>query len=402
MNNANKSIGFYTVNNVVYGDKFLAVLEAQKTLSDLKWHFHDDTLRKYNWALEPTQSLDELYKLRAIQLREQYDYLIVQCSGGADSTNVIWSFLNNNILVDEVITSYPFSGLNNWNFDPNDKSAENTVSEMKFAALPLLHEIKTRYPSIKITLHDTFEEIQQVKSESWLYENQLNDYISPVPSVSRSLESFNHIKDLAEQGKRIGVVYGVEKPMIRVDNRDSKVYAFISDYSVNIVRNPFKTDYLNVDSVLFYLTSDMPELMIKQAHVVSKYVFKPENYYIVDAMEKMFTGTKEGKNNPAALTSPRPPDYYKTLYHRSICAPLYPSTWKQDVWQADKNSGGFLSNAHGWFQKLHSTDRVCSMMIDNVMEVYKKINPKYITAHGTGFKANIKYFYLGNTHDFRI
>ena len=85
-------LGTYSVHDKKYTSLISAVLEAQKTLSDIGWDFFSDDFKKVNWSIEPELTLDELYRLRAQQIRNTYDYVIVMVSGGADSTNVVKTF----------------------------------------------------------------------------------------------------------------------------------------------------------------------------------------------------------------------------------------------------------------------------------------------------------------------
>jgi len=66
---------------------------------------------KFDWSKEPIESFQELCKLRAQQLRDSYDYIILYHSGGSDSTTVLNSFLRNKIPLDEIIT-VSFNGIN--------------------------------------------------------------------------------------------------------------------------------------------------------------------------------------------------------------------------------------------------------------------------------------------------
>ena len=149
------SNGYYVVNGKAYFNKLEAILDAQKTSAKVSWNFHQDIFEKVNWQVEPEPSLDDFYRMRAQQIRDKYDYVIVRVSGGADSTNVIKSFLNNGIRVDEIIADVPLSGLNNWEYTKSTSSA-NTVSESKYVQFPLLNEIKTSHPDIKISINDYF------------------------------------------------------------------------------------------------------------------------------------------------------------------------------------------------------------------------------------------------------
>ena len=91
--------GYYRVGSDKFYSKLLAI-KAQ-TLSQNKefvhWHFHDDAFASKNWAVEPDISLTTLYKWRAEQLRQKYDYIVLFYSGGADSNNILDTFVNNNI-----------------------------------------------------------------------------------------------------------------------------------------------------------------------------------------------------------------------------------------------------------------------------------------------------------------
>jgi len=138
-------LGNYIVNGQRYTNKIQAILEAQKTLADITWDFHNDFFNKIDWTIEPQLSLPQMYKIRAQQIRDQYDYIVIMFSGGADSTNVLYSFLDNNIRVDEIVSSAPMSGLNNWNWNDQDTSVNNTISETKYALFPILDEVAVKF-----------------------------------------------------------------------------------------------------------------------------------------------------------------------------------------------------------------------------------------------------------------
>ena len=69
---------YYMVGNFVTTSKFEALKKAHdKKINDVKFHFHDDLFSQQDWTIEPPESLEELYRQRAEQLRNQYDYLIL-------------------------------------------------------------------------------------------------------------------------------------------------------------------------------------------------------------------------------------------------------------------------------------------------------------------------------------
>ena len=98
------------------GHYFFSKVECLRYASAIKdynvrFHYNDDFYSVLNVRQEPTETLKELYKRRAQQLRDKYDYLILSYSGGSDSFNILNTFLNNNIKLDCVATSYPIQAI---------------------------------------------------------------------------------------------------------------------------------------------------------------------------------------------------------------------------------------------------------------------------------------------------
>ena len=89
----NTYLSYYKVNNNIFNSKLNAFLYADLIKSDIvEWIFLlSEYLNTYNWNIEPEETLDELYQIRAKELREKYDYIILMYSGGADSHNVLMS-----------------------------------------------------------------------------------------------------------------------------------------------------------------------------------------------------------------------------------------------------------------------------------------------------------------------
>ena len=103
-NSRQDKFGYYTVGDFRSYSKFEAASVHEKTSKPLLWNFNRVTYDCYDWTQEPPESLNELYRIRAQQIREKYDYLVLWFSGGADSTNVLDAFLKNNIKLDDVAT----------------------------------------------------------------------------------------------------------------------------------------------------------------------------------------------------------------------------------------------------------------------------------------------------------
>ena len=98
----NDKLGFYMLGGKKFYTKPEALVEATKTGIFPEWNFNRNVFDSYNWSVEPNIDIKELYRLRALQLREKYDYLILAYSGGADSHNILLSFMRQNIHIDEI------------------------------------------------------------------------------------------------------------------------------------------------------------------------------------------------------------------------------------------------------------------------------------------------------------
>ena len=97
LDNTPDRFGYYTVGTFKTYSKLMAILEHEKTGVHPQWHFNDEEFSAHDWKQEPQESLVELYRRRAQQIRDRYDYLVLFYSGGADSTNILQTFINNDI-----------------------------------------------------------------------------------------------------------------------------------------------------------------------------------------------------------------------------------------------------------------------------------------------------------------
>jgi hypothetical protein len=78
-------LGCYRVGDLKFYSKLEAIETMQQTGIHLHWDFNEAVFGCYNWKQEPVDSLSDLYRRRAQQLRDQYDYIVLCYSGGADS-----------------------------------------------------------------------------------------------------------------------------------------------------------------------------------------------------------------------------------------------------------------------------------------------------------------------------
>jgi hypothetical protein len=383
-------LGLYTVNGKTFTDKIEAILEASQTDADISWDFHQERFRKIDWWKEPELSLGQLYKIRAQQIRDEYDYVVIMFSGGADSTNVIRSFLDNNIYVDEIIAGVPVSGLRDFKATAN-KNSDNNASEWLLTTMPYLHEVSVTHPNIKISINDFFETMLEFKTDEWLY--QSSDFIHPTTSARYKLDKLKHLKQLAEQGKKIALVYGIEKPLVNM--WEGKFVCSIVDTSVNVPRQPFDTFYPNVDIALFYSTPLMPQILVKSAHEVAKNIHLPQ---YKDARDNMydFSWPLEKKAKCA-----------NTIFQRGIIPIIYPDI-NYNMFQAHKSKDLFMADHDAWFYNLHKDTRLYQLTHSDFSNFFKTIKPKYLRTslpgirRAVGFIPFSNHYTIGNIADFQI
>jgi len=416
-------IGLYTVEGKHFSNKYDAVLEAQLTNAKVEWNFFDDVFNNVNWLTEPELSLDQYYRIRAEQIRNAYDYVIVFCSGGADSTNVIRTFINNGIKVDEVIGIAPMSGLKNWDYNPSNVADLNIISETKFALLPLLDELTTKN-NIKVTLYDFFDDAMQYKDEEWTFDGAGNIVTALTPHFT-NVDSIPHINKIIESGKRVALVYGTDKPIIKA-TVNGELYFILSDGGVNYLNMPDSRTNPNVDRVLFYWTPELPEMLVKQAHIVSRIVQTPEfseiyqNDVLLNEQELRLTGASyqdvinyHQRNNREALSKADifkkhtigKKEYsiatkftsYRSIYQRAIVPYIYPSTYTKNLWQSQKIDikEGFFTRDQDWVHVLHPDTKISQMILAGTKMMYDTIKPAYLNYKGTGFNNINKLYKIG-------
>jgi hypothetical protein len=263
--------GYYTVGDFKTYSKLEAIELSGKIKQPLQWRFNQPKFEQFDWTHEPPGSLEFWYKQRAQQLREQYDYIVIWYSGGADSHNVLMSFVRNNIFVDEIAQYHNLNG---------DKGNKNTyLNEEVFAtSAPITQDLIANNPLYRHTKHrlvdlsDIQMKILKEDSNKWDYVYKVGTHPSP-NALARSYlrEVIPDYVSLIEQGKRVCFLFGAEKPLVQYHNADW--YVAFQDMLDNAV-SP-RTQMLNrawEHDELFYWSDTMPQLAAKQAHVVKRFL----------------------------------------------------------------------------------------------------------------------------------
>ncbi len=267
-------LGYYLVGWKKFYNKTLALMESKKTGYEVTWSFNENIYGSIDWSIPIETPLFEIYKQRAQQLRDKYDYLMLYYSGGADSGAILRTFVENNIFIDEIVMQLPEPVRQT--FDPKDKSERNFYAELEYAAVPYLNKIKNKLnPNTKIRYQDFSKPgLELLQKDNWFETVPLCTNIT-LSGVFRQIAQNNdtHILDLYNTGKSIAQILGIDKPLVYFDGTD--YYAYFMDTSTYHYVSPvdFNDTELSkgkYSTEFFYWTPDMPEIVVKQAQDIKR------------------------------------------------------------------------------------------------------------------------------------
>lgn len=326
--------GYWKVEDKKFISKYEALLYGSTIKKPVKYIFFDSVWENFDRSKIGKHSLNYLYKQRALQLRNTYDYLILYFSGGADSYNVLRSFIDNDIPLDEVCVKWAVDIFksNTTIYTPNTQNitATNYLSEWDFAIKPVLEMLSIQYPKIKITILDWFENKKIIESED-LYKkvNHWHDIEIPSLAIWSPSEKY-HI----EKGKKVGSIYGIDKPSTY--HEKNKSYMQFADSATGMGTpndiNPFGTEY-------FYYAPTFPELTFEMASVVSKSPFiRAQSYDSLSTINTFFNRqrylikllytTWEGRFQVHKPIRPNREDKHFWIYQNSELS-LYKNTYNE-------------------------------------------------------------------------
>lgn len=247
-------IFYYDSEKNVYNTQWEAVTSGKRC-----WlYYYNDVFNSIDWKKEPTESLDNLYKFRAQEIRDSYDYVILCYSGGHDSTNILETFYYNNIHIDEIVLIGTFSQ------DSYSGSDENRNAEIHLNCFPTLK--KMNLPKTKITIADYSEYFSDPKKFTLIknYGNEWIKHIGTMKSVGH-LFWYDFKQFIGEKNdKKTCYIMGVEKLNY------SRGSFMINDYNLYTYGGIYKNE--NFERVNFYTSPNKTclDIMRKQAHIIKK------------------------------------------------------------------------------------------------------------------------------------
>lgn len=265
--------GYFEVDGFKTLSKFEAWELSKGNFEKIHFNFNDDHMSKFDWTKEPVEDIYELYRQRAQDIRNRYDYLVLMYSGGVDSHTVLETFLNNGIKLDEVLSF--------GNTDVEDKSTKMN-QEVFNKAIPFIQQldlnrlgIKHRFVEIGDIMIDQYNDNYHFENFHYYTNGAANNWCIAVRSHVFKSKISDHMK-LAEQGKSICYIWGFDKPSIgHIDGNwcfryvDSLVDLGARQFNNRVI---LKERFSNFHDEPFYISREFPQISIKQAHLLVKYM----------------------------------------------------------------------------------------------------------------------------------
>ncbi len=267
--------GFYEYGGKAYYDK-LEVLDAALANRDynpyINFNFNDHVYSKVDWEIEPPFSIQELYKLRAQQLRDEYDYLVLMYTGGSDSREALYSFLNNNIFLDEVVTIHPKKLTEKMPIVEDSEHDSAFIFEYHLTTVPGLKEINKLSPKTKIQIVDMSDDLLRYYKDDNYFCDKSHMSQFGVHHTIKSNSGLQYLRKMSEGKGKVGVIYGVDKPKIFL--RNDKLFCIFADVGRTGAQVQRPTNAVNFTPKMFFSTPDAPLIHVKQCHLVKNAIEK--------------------------------------------------------------------------------------------------------------------------------
>lgn len=356
---ADDRLGYYRVGSEKFYSKIDACIHASRVGQHPDWCFNDHVWRQQNWRHEPEIDILELYKMRARQIRERYDYVILNYSGGSDSQTMMDAFLKSGSHIDEVVTIWNRSHISYVDNSGSTFVAENVEAEFDLATRPGLDRLIAASPTTKITYIDVSKHIvdafNQIDGEEWLQTTpeHLNPQLITRWSLARDKSQLLQL----DQGKKTVSVFAIDKPRICI--KDGRYCLYFLDLIINMVRGGRnRPGYDNAQVELFYWTPELPEIVIKQAHMIMNW-FKSH-----PKLESILAWPNHDFSKRTALE----------ILTRSI---IYPE-WNMNTFQCNKPTSAVWSEWDSWFFSQYRETNSFHQWLKGVNFVQSNIDKKYL------------------------
>lgn len=325
----NLKYGFWIYNGDVFLNKiqlFEKALENKDYNPNARFYFNDHIYNITHSMGESSKSLSTLYTERARQIREKYDYVILLFSGGSDSNEILNTFLENNIFLDEIQTLFPTKLVGNYDFSKtNPEDDVSVLAEIQLSAYPKLLEVAQKSPKTKIRIIDTSDRFLSINDNTIDFMNHFVNLFFPT-TIDVAFTDEENIKIALRNNTCL--ILGNEKPIINISDDGTFNLMFhdfcrqFDTYISGKLENPLKFEN-------FYWSPDLPQIPLKQGYVLFRQLqkeIKEKNYNnLLNIKQKK---SKEIANWEKSIIY----NYWDNRYQSNIIANNWHS-WEKNIYK---------------------------------------------------------------------
>jgi hypothetical protein len=362
--------GYYRVGEKFFYKNFNAILESNITKLPISWDFHRTKFTNSINNINLNLNLNEQYKLRAEQLRDNYDYLILAFSGGSDSDNILRVFLKNNIKLDEVWSSFPKTLIEKSNYIiSRDLDVTNMPSEYYLVIKPELEKLAVTHPEIKITVSDPSAQLTNEDYEDTL---TLLNFPQSYMTIKRWRRLIEHTSHLTSKGKKVAIILGADKPIPHI--KDNTYGILFSDKGTFLKSDIVFDELCSVE--YFYWSTNFPDLPIAQGRKLWSFLLGNKKI-TSDLLKNQIAG------NPNAF-------FRKTGFDEITKKICYPD-WDFTKHQVGKST--FLNNVqYSKFLAPHMNNKFYQSYMHNINTI-NRLDPTISFNDGKSALSDIKLHY---------
>jgi hypothetical protein len=365
-------LGCYRVGEFRTYSKLEAIDLHSRTGTLPEWDFNRLKFESIDWTIEPQEDILELYKRRAQQLRDKYDYIVLWWSAGADSNTALESFLLNGIHIDEIVTYC--------NYDTTGDKNNILNAEVFHNVIPGAERIKEKYPHVKHRMFTIGEHmINFFKNPNmrheWIFKRN-NVYTPNHHARDNILSKVPEWDALVQSGKKVCFLWGHEKPRLaHIDGKFRFRFLDIIDNGPDVDSISGRTPYTDE---LFYWTADMPEIPIKQGHLVMNYLKRAtlEDPNISTESNGLAYIVKDGQK--------------LWITKHGLQSIIYPN-WNNNTFQVTKGDI-IMSIRDTWFFQMGPDNEAVNVYNIGLKEVFENLVPTYWRNHPTNIRKGLKCF----------
>lgn len=358
--------GNYHVGDKIFKNKIHALSYGDANNIHPTWDFNDEWFSRFDWTIEPSESLETLYSRRCEELRDRYSWLVLHYSGGSDSHNILVHFWKNNIHIDEIIVAQPLEYFEKFTSVSLDKDPSAAHNEWHLTLKPDLEWIKKHLPETKIALYDYTKEMLNFDiDQDWV--QYAGEHMNP--GIVNRFNRYTNITNLDVYNKHnVGHIYGIDKPL--VFKADNHWYSSFLDSIISIQSSykPVFDKHSHVYAEYFYWAPEAARLLIKQAHMIKNY-FEENPSFI-----RLATHTKKSNED-------------RNIERNIVRQIVYPY-WRKDVFQIKKATTPIWKEHDDWFFTLAS-ESAKSRWFEGYNYIINSVNKKWYNYDTIGRPAGL-------------